>query len=359
MVTWAYAAILAWSVAMPAPATSVAPVPSVTPVTPAVLPMPRPEQVMAVPPELRAQLQQQVIGAGGSGRSRLERLVGFLFQKPGLGMEYSADATLTVEQAYRTRKANCLTFTLLTVALARESGLQAYGQELDDIVAWRVGDDIIYRFNHVNAGITVGRSRLTVDVAQDLVRGRKPPEPISDQRLLALYYNNRAAELLVGAVPAAATPYMAMALQLAPRYANAWANAGVLHLRQGDPLAAERDYLKALALDPANAGALVNLVALYRNNGDEARRATYARRLEKVQVKDPYFQFLQAENDEKQGDYAGAVEHYRQAIRLYDGDPRFYFGLAHAYQQLGEERRAQRAMNRAAALTRNNARDRN
>lgn len=359
MVTWVYAAILAWSVAMPAPATSVAPVPSVTPVMPAASPMPRPEQVMAVPAELRAQLQLQVIDAGGSGRSRLERLVGFLFQKPGLGMEYSADATLTVEQAYRTRKANCLTFTLLTVALARESGLQAYGQELDDIVAWRVGDDIIYRFNHVNAGITVGRSRLTVDVAQDLVRGRKPPEPISDQRLLALYYNNRAAELLVGAAPAAANPYMAMALQLAPRYANAWANAGVLHLRQGDPPAAEHDYLKALALDPDNAGALVNLVALYRNNGDEAHRAIYARRLEKVQVKDPYFQFLQAESAEKQGDYAGAVQHYRQAIRLYDGDPRFYFGLAHAYQQLGEERRARRAMNRAAALTRSNAAGRN
>lgn len=359
MVTWAYAAILAWSVAMPAPATSVAPVPSVTPVAPVVSPMPRPEQVMAVPPELRAQLQQHVIDAGGSGRSRLERLVGFLFQKPGLGMEYSADATLTVEQAYRTRKANCLTFTLLTVALAHESGLQAYGQEFDDIVAWRVGDDIIYRFNHVNAGITIGRARLTVDVARDLVMARNPPEPISDQRLLALYYNNRAAELLVGTSPAAAAPYMAMALQLAPRYASAWANAGVLQLRLGDPRAAERDYLKALAIDPANAGALVNLVALYRSNGDEARRAIYARRIEKIQAKDPYFQFLQAEDDEKQGDYAGAVQHYRQAIRLYGGDSRFYVGLAHAYQQLGEERRARRAMNRAAALNRSSAAGRN
>jgi hypothetical protein len=96
MVIWAYTAILAWSVAMPA---------SVVP------PMPRPEQVMTVPPELRAQLQQQVIAAGGSERSRLERLVVFLFQKPGLGMEYSADATLTLDEAYRTRKANCLTFT--------------------------------------------------------------------------------------------------------------------------------------------------------------------------------------------------------------------------------------------------------
>lgn len=133
----------------------------------------------------------------------------------------------------------------------------------------------------------------------------------------------------------------------------------MLQLRQGDPQAAERDYLKALALDPVNAGALVNLVVLYRSNGDEARRAIYARRLEKAQVKDPYFQFMQAEDDEKRGDYAGAVQHYRQAIRLYDGDSRFYVGLAHAYQQLGEERHAQRAMDRAAALGRSSAGGRN
>jgi len=359
MVVWAFAAILAWSVAIPAPATSVAPVPPVTSVTPAVSPMPRPEQVMAVPPELRAQLQRQVINASSSGRPRLERLVGFLFQKSGLGMEYSADATLTVEQAYRTRKANCLTFTLLTVALAHESGLRAYGQELDGVVAWRVGNDIIYRFNHVNAGIAIGRSRFTVDVARDLVMSRNPPQPVSDQHLLALYYNNRAAELLAAVSPAAAAPYMAMALQLAPRYASAWANAGVLRLREGDPRAAERDYLKALALDPANAGALMNLVALYRNNGDEARHTIYARRLEKAQVKDPYFQFLQAEDSERQGDYAGAVRHYRRAIRLYDGDSRFYVGLARAYRQLGEERHARRAMDRAAALGRSSAAGRN
>ncbi|GAB2554917.1 tetratricopeptide repeat protein [Rhodanobacter koreensis] len=346
MVIWAYAAILAWSVAVPA---------SVTPVTPAVSPMPRPEQVMAVPPELRTQLQQQVIDAGGSGRSRLERLTAFLFQKPGLGMEYSPGTTLTVEQAYRTRKANCLTFTLLTVALARESGLRAYGQELDDIVAWSVDDDIIYGFNHANAGITIGRSHFTMDVVRDLVMARDAPKPISDQRLLALYYNNRAAELLASASPAAATPYMAMALQLAPRYAGAWANAGVLYLSQGDPRAAERDYLKALTLDPENASALVNLVTLYRNNGDEAHRVIYERRIEKIQVKNPYFQFLQAEDEEKQGDYAAAVKHYQRAIRLYDGDSRFYFGLAHAYQQLGDERHARQATERAAALGRNNA----
>lgn len=76
-------------------------------------------------------------------------------------------------------------------------------------------------------------------------------------------------------------------------------------------------------------------------------------------MKDPYFQFLQAEDNEKQGDYAGAVQHYRRAIRLYDGDSRFYLGLARAYRQLGEERHARRAMNRAAALSRRSAGSRN
>jgi tetratricopeptide (TPR) repeat protein len=340
VVIWMHAAFLAWSVVVPA---------VVVPVVP-VAPMPRPDQIMTVPPELLAQLQQQVLVPDASRRSRADRLAKFLFQTPGLGLQYSADATSTVEQAYQTRKANCLTYTLLTVALARASGLHAYAQELDNIVAWRIDDDLIYGSNHVNAVIDIGNLRFTVDVARDRINTRYVPQPISDQRLLALYYNNRAAELLATAPPAVVAPYMAMALQLAPNYASAWANAGVLAMRLGDAHEAERDELKALTLDASNASALVNLVTLYRNNGDDARRAIYERRIDEIRVKDPYFQFMQAEDNAKQGDYAGAVKHYWQAIRLYDGDARFYLGLAYAYQQLGEDRHARRAMKRAALL---------
>jgi hypothetical protein len=75
MVTWASAAILAWSVAVPAP------------VVPAVSPTPRPEQVMAVPPELRAQLQQQVIrkAVGDNFRSTARQVlpIALLRDAPG------------------------------------------------------------------------------------------------------------------------------------------------------------------------------------------------------------------------------------------------------------------------------------
>ncbi|MEP7185711.1 MAG: tetratricopeptide repeat protein [Rhodanobacter sp.] len=338
MVTWVYAAVLAFSMASPVP------------VTPAAAPMPRPEQIMAVPPALRAQLQQQVISAGSSRMLRLERLVKFMFQGAGLGMQYAADATLTVEQAYLTRKANCLTFTLMTLALAREAGLSAYGQEVDEIPTWRAQDSTVYRTNHVNAGIAIDQVRFTVDVAWDSVIARHPPRSIADQRLLALYYNNRAAELMTSASPADAAPYMAMSLQLDPGYANSWSNAGVLQLHQGDPRGAERDYLKALVLDPVNADALFNLVTLYQSKGDEPRSAIFKRRLDKVRQKEPYYQYLLALGDEKQGDYARALKHYKRAIRLYDGEPRFYLGLAGVYQQLGEERHAQRALDHANAL---------
>lgn len=344
MVAWAHVAFLAWSLAMPPPAM---PAPML-----AAEPMPPPDQVMAVPPALRAELRRQVVGSGGSGKMRLERLMDFLFQPTGLGMQYAADATLTVEQAYRLRKGNCLTFTLLSVALAREAGLQARGQEIDDVVAWQVGDNVVYRFNHVNAQIAIGRSHYTIDVARDAVLARHRPRSIPDHRLLALYYNNRAAELLADPDPMAAAPYMAMTLQLAPRYASGWANAGVLRLRQGDLRGAERDYLKALGFDPAHAGALFNLVTLYRDRGDGVRSARFQQRLEKVQMKDPYFQFLLAMDDERQGDYAGAVRHYRSAIHLYRGDSRFYAGLARVYLQLGEERQARRAMHHADILSR-------
>ena len=346
MLIWVYGAMLAWAIAVPA---SVAPVASQTT---------RPEQIMAVPPELRVQLQQQVIGPGGSRTSRLQRLVNFMLGKsPGLGIQYAVDATSTVEQAYRTRKANCLTFTLLTVALAREAGMRAYGQRVDKVVAWREEDSTIYRINHISAEVAIGETHFTIDFARDSTLARDPPKPIPDQQLLALYYNNRAADLMLSVSPAAAEPYMSMSLQLDPGYANSWNNAGVLRLRQGDSRTAERDYLKALALDPANADALFNLVTLYQNNGDKARSAIYEQRLEKVQQKDPYYQFLLALRDEKQGDYVLAVAHYKQAIHMYDSEPRFYLGLARVYQQLGDSRRASRASRRAHTLAQESATD--
>lgn len=312
---------------------------------------PHPEQVLAVPDALRRQFHAQVIARGGPPAERLDRLVHFLFEPGGLGMAYREDATYTVAQAYETRQANCLTFTLLAVALAREAGLDAYGQQIEETLAWRQEANTIYRTNHVNAGVRIRQRRLTLDVASDLIIARAPPLPIRDERLLAHYYNNRAAELMAQQRLSEGLAYAQRSLALDPGYATSWSNAGVLYLRSGDAAHAERSYQQALQLQPLHPGALFNLVSYYRRNGEASQAARLQQKLETVQSRDPFHHFLLATEYERKGDLVRAAKHYRRAIRLYPDEHRFHFGLARAYFQRGDTRRAGKALARARELS--------
>lgn len=340
MIAWALATALAFVAPVAAPATPVAG-----------LEFPDREHVMALPPPLRLRLKTEVVGPARTDSERLQRLVDFMIAEHGLGMQYQGDATYTVEQAFATRKGNCLTFTLLFVALAREAGLQAYAQEIDSTLAWQQQDNTLYLANHINAGVSAGGKLFTVDVSGDSLILRHPPQRVSDLHLLADYYNNRAAELMAQGEAPVAARYMRTAIELDPDYASSWNNAGVLHLRSGELDAAQSAYTRALQLDPVNAAALFNMAGLYRQTGDHPREAAFRRRLEQVQSKDPFHQFLLAVEDEQRGDFAQAVTHYQRAIRLHGDEHRFYSRLAHAYLQLGDLHRAARALAHAVALS--------
>jgi Flp pilus assembly protein TadD len=308
-------------------------------------------QVMAVPPDLRALVQEQVNAPGRGQSQRLRRLIDLMSISPdGLRLEYYDDATQTVEQAYLNRRVNCLTYTLVFLALAREAGLDAYPQEIDETLSWQQRGDIVYRSNHVNAAVRLGAQRYVVDVGSSFVIGRRPAHPISEQRLLAQYYNNRAAQLMFQGDLPTALAHADIAIELDPTYPNTWSNTGVLRLHSGDLAGAEQAYTTALSLAPGHSSALFNLVALYKRSGDHERETQFRRRLDKVQSRDPFHQFLLAVQSERQGNYAQAVKRYQHAIRLYGDEHRFYHGLARAYAQMGNSRRAERALQRALAL---------
>jgi tetratricopeptide (TPR) repeat protein len=67
-------------------------------------------------------------------------------------------------------------------------------------------------------------------------------------------------------------------------YADAWAELGLLQTRSGNYAEAERSLQKALALDPENYQATVNLTTLYTRTRDP-RREEQAARLEALQKK--------------------------------------------------------------------------
>lgn len=313
-------------------------------------PPPSPEQILAIPPDLRELFHQRVVSPSGSPQARMTRLARFMFDPGGLDMSYQHDGNYTVAEAWRTRKANCLSFTLLTIALAREAGLNAYGQEISRTLSWYSEGDTLYFSNHVNAGILLNQERYSVDVASDSILTGEPPHRISDERLLAIFYSNRAASLITeGKLPTART-YMEAALRMDEGYASAWNNAGVLSLRQGLPDEAERDLLHALEADASHDGALMNLASLYAARGDRRREAEFRARIEKARRRNPFHYFMLAVNDEKVGDYTGAAKQYRRAIKLYDGEHRFHFGLARAYLHQGRYRKAGEALRHAQAV---------
>lgn len=315
-----------------------------------------PAQVMVLPPDLRARLQQDVLAGSPSQRTRLNRLLHLVFDKDGLGLAYQEDATGSVAQIYATRTANCLSFTLMFIALAREAGLDAQPQEIRETLGWHQDNGVFYRVDHINAIVHISGTDYLVDIARNSVIALHAPEPVSDQRLLAHFYNNLAMNELEQGRIAPALAIMGTALQLDPRNATNWSNAGVLYLRNGDEAAAQRAYARALALEPVNTGALANMANLAHRRGDHDLEANLRDRLERQQQNDPFFHFMEAEDYVQAGDYPHAIEHYEHAIRLHRDEPRFYAALAHAHALAGDTRQAIKALTRAEWLSTDTAR---
>ncbi len=313
-------------------------------------PPPPPDAIMAIPDDLRAALDEAVLARAALPEGRLALLMRFVFGPDGLGMQYDHAATSTVEEAYRSRRANCVTFTLLTVALAREAGLDAHAERIDEVLAWRQENDHIVRSDHVNTRVRVQQRRYTIDVAARDIVTRTPPRPIDDDALRAIYYGNRAMELMIAGRPDAAGPYMTQALALDPDAPGALSNSGVIANRAGDSDAAERAYLAALARDADHPGALVNLAQLYARRGDALRARALEQRSHRALARDPFHHFVAGFEAERAGDPAAAARRYARAIRLHPDEPRFHEALARTALQAGDVRRAIRALTRARAL---------
>lgn len=302
--------------------------------------------VVAIPAALEAQLKTQVIRLSASREKRLDALVNLVFSDTGYALQYDGTLTRTAAQSAAERRANCLSFSLLFVALARRAGIEAYVQETDHVLAWQ-GGDALYGNGHVNVGVKVGMARKTVDIDRSVVSIRGMPRPISDERALSHFYNNRGAELMREGRLEAARAHFDESLKLTPAFVPALNNLGVLSMREGDYVQANQAYAAALKEDARHAPTLSNMVNLYRKTGDARRQHEFEARLFKVQRRDPFHQIILALGYEKSGAYADAAEHYRRAIRLKARDHFVYFGLARAYAHLGESARATEALMRA------------
>jgi tetratricopeptide (TPR) repeat protein len=348
---WKWIALLSLLTSTTALAVPPAAEPATAPaVAQTVEPLPSPAQILAIPPGLQAMLQERVIGPGSSREQRLERLVHLIFDEDAMHLEYDPYATHTLTETWQTHRANCLSFTLLFVTLARAVGIEARVQEVAQVVTWHQDQGVIYSIGHVNAGLYFNGRNAVVDLDRNVLYDRYGPRPITEARALAHFYNNRGANHMAAGETAQARAYLQAALRVAPEFTPGWNNLGVLDTREGHLDQARRDYETALRLQPRHAAALSNATALYRRLGEQRLAMQLARRLEKVQQADPFAQFRFGNLAEQRHDYAQAIQYYQRAVRLYGTAHQFHFGLARAYFLAGDTRRASLEMLRARDL---------
>lgn len=267
-----------------------------------------------------------------------------------LDFEYDPMMTLTSAEAFKNRKGNCLTFSSLFIAMAREAGLEAWYQQVEVLPEWNSINETLLVTLHVNAAVRHGGSEFTIDISRAKRMPNAAVRRLSDREAQAQYFNNLGADALVDAHLPRAYAYFREALRTDSTLAYVWSNLGVVLKRNGQVEDARSAYLTALQLDSGQSVALNNLYIIHSEQGDlEAAEAIRAR-VEKNRLNNPYYLFHLGAVAARQQRHAEAIDLLEQALRLEDSDYRLHLALAESLHHAGRGDAAASSLERAREL---------
>jgi Flp pilus assembly protein TadD len=342
-------ALLAACAALPrvdSPAISPAMLLTARPLTGGVEPPPLPDSdILGLDADMRRLVAERVTAR--SSRWRLSELLRVLLNDDSFVIEYQ-ERTYTAAEAFRLRRANCLGFTNLFVALAREAGLKVQFQEVDIPPDWSVSGDALVQSRHINTLVDAEeRGELVVDFNIADFRSSYDRRVISDARARAHYYSNIGVERMGAGETVLALQNFRKALAEAPDFVPAWINLAALYERAGHGEWAEAAWRQALTVDPREFVAMSNLERRYRSTGRLAEADELLGRIRWHRQRNPYYRYRLAEEAFAAARYDEAIGHLRFAISRKANEDRFYALLGLAYLRSGDAWSAQRWMARA------------
>jgi len=291
---------------------------------------------------------RQVRDFGGNSSMKVIHLLQAMKQQGLFSLEYNEALTHTVSATFHERRGNCLSFTMLFIALARETGLHARYQLVDVPPQWNLDSDLVVIGNHVNAVIDSRTDRdLVVDFNKANFRGNFVTHKIDDAYAAALFYTNLGAEAILRRDYPQSFTLLREAVHARSDVAPAWVNLGVLYGRQGLYDYAEASYLRALQIAPRERSALANLAGIYEELGDKERAAEYRERVRRYQDINPYYHYARAQKAYHDKQYEDTLAELRRAIRLRSDESVFYTLQGQALMALGRQGDAAKSFARA------------
>jgi Flp pilus assembly protein TadD len=307
-------------------------------------------EVLALSTEMHEFLDAHV-DRRGTRTTRLHQLVSAIIDSGTFGLVYD-DSTRTASETFHLRQGNCLSFSNMFVALARNVGLHVQYQEVDVPPDWTLDKDTFVLNRHINVIVDLEYAGTrVVDFNIGDFKTSYDMRKISDARALAHFYNNMGVERLQADDTAAAFLFFRRAITDNDRlFSPAWTNVGTLYRRKGLLSHAEAAYLQALEARKCDLVAMSNLVRLYELLGDQRRAAAYRKKVTYHRMRNPYYRYGLAREALTAKDLEAAIGHLKFAIRKRPREDRFCFLLGLAYMRQGEEKAARHWFDRAKEL---------
>ena len=304
------------------------------------------DDAFALDDDMHAFVRQ--INASGDASMKVIRLLAAMKERGLFSLEYNEAVTQTVSGTFHEHRGNCLSFTMLFIALAREAGLHARYQLVDVPPQWNLDSDLVVIANHVNAVIdSTSDHDLVIDFNKANFRENYATRKIDDAYAASLFYTNLGAEAMIKRDYAASFTFLREAIRARPDVASPWVNIGVLYGRQGLLDYAEAAYLRALEIAPQERSALANLAGVYDALGDTERAAEYRERVRHYQDINPYYHYARAQKAYREHRYDDTLAELKRAIRLRDDESAFYTLQGQTFTAIGREDDAKKSLARA------------
>ena len=192
-------------------------------------------------------------------------------------------------------------------------------------------------------------NRLQIDfLPPDELRGLRTV-PISEQTVLAMFMNNRAAEALQRHQAADAYAWVREALRVDPGFQPAYNTLGVVYQQAGHLAPAAAAFEQALALDDRQVAAMWNLAQVLQALGRDEEAARWTARRQALEPVAPFHYQQLGEVALARGDDAEARDWFQREQRLTGDSHELYFRLAQAYFRLGDWAAARHELQQAIA----------
>lgn len=292
-----------------------------------------------------------------SVEDQVSALIKLIFSEQQIGLTYQNFANLTAKETFTSGKANCISLTILAYSLARKLNLNVYFQDVKVPEYWVRDGRYSMLAGHVNLLVSQETLvhndyvytpyKMVVDFDPYIRQKHFPSRMIPKERIVAMFYINKAAQSMVVKDYELAYAYLKSALIMSPDFSSAWGNLGVLYRLVGEQELAYQAYEHAINLDGENYTAITNLAILLNLQGKTEQALAIQSRLHNMRIKNPFYHAMIANNAYFDGKYDKAINSFKKAIRIDDNQHEFYYGLAKAYVAINENVAAEQALRRA------------